>query len=554
MQAFFSSLWKILLLCPPLTLGLIVLLNTVFTLDARDLWFSDEVRYGAVFQEFVHHGKRLVLYLNGVPYPDKPPGYFWLLYGLLPFVGEIGTKLFMLGAAVSGWLFVTASYGYARLVAGADKTVGLCAGLMILTAFYCMGLMHYSRMDLLFAAVITLSHTLLFRAWQKEKAFTFCAAGFFTAGLAVLVKGPLGIAFPLVTSVVFLAQQRRIKRLFRSDVLLGLLICALLVGGWLASAWLAGETAFVENIFHKQLYERAVEASHHRQPWWYYIAFFPVAWLPWALLLFFLPWRKKSIAKRTGVKPRKMYPGTAYTWCALLSGFVLLSVVSIKIIVYTLPLIAPLAVFSANLLLGMQKGPSRHVFTAIAVLLTGIALAAPFANELFSLPAPLEGLWLVSTATFLLAAIVFAAPRFLETQHAVLVFAVGLSLWLIPLAGKTVTSLDTFMSPKAQAERMGEYIEKGYAPAAYKIYSGTYTYYARSRHLETNALRNLMNVVETKDLEALEAFVRDNPKVAIGMRKKYWDQWENKPAWLSVVHEQVIVNRSFVLAVGNREE
>jgi 4-amino-4-deoxy-L-arabinose transferase-like glycosyltransferase len=547
MQAFFTGLWKVLLTCPPLFLGLIILIGTAFTLDARALWFSDEIRYGAVFQEFVHQGKRLVLYLNGVPYPDKPPGYFWFLYGLLPFVGEIGTKLFMLGAALSGWLFVTASYGYARLVAGADKTVAFCAGLLILSAFYCLGLMQYSRMDLLFAALITTSHILLYKALLEEKAYSFCTAGFFTAGLAVLVKGPLGFAFPMVTAAVFLAQQKRITRLFRSDVLLGLFICALLVGGWLLSAWLAGETAFVENIFHKQLYERAVEASHHRQPWWYYIAFFPVAWLPWAVLLFFLPWRKKSIAKRTGTKARKMPSGMAYTWCTLLSGFLLLSVVSIKIIVYTMPLIPALAVLSANFLLDLCKNVSRVLFGVVSALLLVIALAAPFANELFLLPSPVEGLWLVAAATFLLAALIFASSRMLETRHSVLVCALSIALWTIPLIGKTAASLDDFMSPKAQAALMGEYIAKGYAPAAYKVYSGTYTYYARQGASSSSDL----NIWETKDLDALGDFVREKPKAVVGMRKKYWDQWEDKPQGLRVVHEQIIVNRAFVLTVSD---
>src|SRR6218665_125372 len=61
---------------PLIPLTILLALQTVFMLDARALWYSDEVRYANVFEHVVNAGKWIVLHLNGVPYPDKPPVYF----------------------------------------------------------------------------------------------------------------------------------------------------------------------------------------------------------------------------------------------------------------------------------------------------------------------------------------------------------------------------------------------------------------------------------------------------------------------------------------------
>ena len=67
---------------PWLFLTLLFVLQTLFTLDVRALWYSDEVRHAAVFTSMLHEGNIFKLELNGQLYPDKPSLYFWFLRGL----------------------------------------------------------------------------------------------------------------------------------------------------------------------------------------------------------------------------------------------------------------------------------------------------------------------------------------------------------------------------------------------------------------------------------------------------------------------------------------
>ena len=69
----------------------------------RDLWVQDEARYGEVLREMLESGRWLVPHLNGFPYPDKPPVYFWLVaaLGALTSQGELAFRLFTLLSTVA---------------------------------------------------------------------------------------------------------------------------------------------------------------------------------------------------------------------------------------------------------------------------------------------------------------------------------------------------------------------------------------------------------------------------------------------------------------------
>jgi 4-amino-4-deoxy-L-arabinose transferase-like glycosyltransferase len=540
MNKLFSKLWTPAAAWPLLALAAVLAAQTLYALDVRALWYSDEVRYANVLEHVIHAKKWLVMYLNGQPYSDKPPVYFWFLSAFKPFFPGLGPPLFMLGSAVSALLMLAATSLFTRRVLGADRHTALAAGLTLLTCFYFIGVSHYTRMDLLFAAIITLSHVFFFAAWNRDRAPLLTAAAFGLAGLAVLTKGPLGFAFPAVTGVIYLAWTGRITRLFRRDILFGLILFAALVGGWLAAAWFAGEHEFVERIFYKEVYKRALDAPHHRQGPWYYFATLPLAWLPWTLVILALPLTRlfrgafwSGIWRSRGETGR----GSAYVWIMLVSGFVLLTLVSIKIIIYLLPLYPALAALTARRVLDLDEAGTKRLFYAVGGLMLVVAAVLPFGNLLHQWPIEIEGLVLSAAVSALSGLAIILRGRREGPRGALIVTAVAVTIWLAPLNLIVAPSLDPVMSPKAQGEVMGEYARQGYAPMAYKIYSGTYTYYADA------------TIMESQDREFIETQIRKEPKVVIGMQKRYWDEWKDRPDSLEIVHEQWIVERPYVLAV-----
>lgn len=545
-----SRLFTALALIPIILPVVLFLAQVVLTLDTRALWYSDEVRYADAYRSMVDSGNWLVMHLNGAIYPDKPPMFFWFLYGLeeaakaaahmLP-IQITETALLFAGVAISGLLCLLATHALASIVGRVDRRTVLAADLILISGFFFTGLAHYLRMDLLFTACITASHIFLFHAWVRDKAPLLMTLGYLLAGAAVLVKGPLGLAFPVLAGICFLVWQGRFLRFFKLDAVFGLVIGLAVPGVWLALAWMNTGDVFLNNVLHKQVLARALDTWHHSEPWYHYLMTFPLIWLPWTLVLLFLPWgRFMGKDMREGLKVSRTTDGAgiAYLWCAFLPGLILLSLVSIKLPIYCLPLFPPLAVLCARAVLRMRPFAAACLQYSVALLLAllGLALlllpAAP--GKYLPIPVLPNGVMLLGgiCLVFACALAFLIKPR--RGEGAVLFLALFAAVFAYPTWKITAPSLDVFLSPKAQAEVIKSYRAEGYAPASFKIYPGTYSYYAGA-------------VLDCPTWEEALAFADKNPKTILALRSSFWDSMPDKPEGFALVNRQTIAEREYVL-------
>jgi 4-amino-4-deoxy-L-arabinose transferase-like glycosyltransferase len=524
---------------PWATLAAAGALHTVPTLGARELWFADEVRHGHVLQELLQGGHWVVLYLNGAPYPDKPPLYFWFLGLLASLVRSDRPWVFFLGAALSALALLAATVALARAVGGLDRRGALPAALLPLASLFLAVAAHYTRPDLLFAALITLAHVCLYRAWTAPAGGALSAAppgawalaGFALAGVATLVKGPLGLVLPLVTALGYLGWRRELRRLVAPTVLAALASGLALPAAWLAAAWVLEGEAFVTSLLVRQVYRRATASFMHAQPPYYYLLALPLVWLPWTLVLLGRPWRG-------GARPGAGDPpgGITYLWCAAISGLVVLSALSIKLEVYLLPLIPPLAVLTWRALAGMAVDGRRVVWIGVAAVLlaTGVVVAA--------LPGLVPS-YAVGTRAGASGAILAAlggvvlSMRGARPAPVLAVLVVGFGVWINATVWLAAPALDAIMSPRPQAEVMGRYARQGYVAVAHNTFPGIYPYYAGGP------------VRETRRLEALADVLSAHDRVVVAMRSADWDRWPSRPADLRIVHRQRIADTDTVLAV-----
>ena len=529
--------WEAMKRHPLLTIALFFGLQTLLTLDTRALWFSDEIRYADVYVHLRDAGKWLVLSLNGVPYPDKPPVYFWLVR-LLDWITPTGEPgIFFLGAAVSGFLFLLASHLLAK-TAGIGRDARLAAGLVLITNIFFIGITHYSRMDLLFGAFILSSTACFLKAWTTPGPSRLPTAGFVLAALATLTKGPLGLVFPLLSSALFLAWRGELARLKQRDVLRGALAALAILLAWVAGALITDGTAFIHNIFYKQIYQRAVESFHHKEPLQYYFIALPLAWLPWTLILAAVPVGrifKKSFWSALWAK-RRQADGRAFLWIFLTGGFILLSSLSIKVLIYILPLFSPLAILCGDRLLSLDPARHRRFTIAFASLMFLLALGTPFIEFFLPTDVDIKGVWLTSLilgglGLYLLKT---ATP---SPRKTLLATALAMTVWIQPVAWITAPSFDPMMSPREQALVLKEYADKGYFPIAHKVYSGLYSYYAGR------------DILEIKEYDAVKAELAKHPKAILAVKKKYWDAWEDRPENMTKVHEQFIADQPYYLMV-----
>ncbi|WP_027720910.1 ArnT family glycosyltransferase [Maridesulfovibrio zosterae] len=536
-----SLIWDTMEKHPWISVLFIIILQSIFTMDYRSLWFSDEVRYANVYHQMKDAGHWLVMYLNGVPYPDKPPVYFWFLSMLDTFTPADGISVFFLGSAVSAAIFLLSTVALARTL-GCGRKTSLATGLVLLTNIFFVGIAHYSRMDLLFGSFIIWANICLFKGFHTENSGKWFMSAFALMGIATLTKGPLGLVFPLLTAICFLIWKQKLKLFKNKNLLKGFLILLAILIAWVVGALLVDGTSFIHNIFYKQIYQRAVSSFHHEEPFQYYLIAFPLAWLPWTMAIFAMPLRKlfkvNHWVEVIGQRKNTLTDGRDWAWIMFISGFVLLTCLSIKVLIYILPLFAPLAILTAKGLLGEGTNEpvinSRRLWIGVAGVYLLLAIAAPFAETFFPFDFALKGMSF-TVLIMGLGGLALLAVKNSGGKMGLLVMAATMVIWIQPLALQTLPSLDQLMSPRQTGELMKKYVTQGSYPLAHKIYSGIFSYYAGT------------DIHETSDMAEIESILKEKDNVILVMQKKYYDRWENKPDGIKVINEQFISDRPYVL-------
>ncbi len=511
------------------------------TIGQRELWFSDEIRYAAVLVEMRHSGDWLGLTLNGAPYPDKPPLYFWFLAAIAWAGGSTAPWVFFLGAALSGWLFVAAGYLLARRLLPDSPMTALAGGLGLIATPYVAALFQYSRMDLMFAALIGLAYLWFYEGCREERASLRVVLAFLAAMIATFTKGPLGIALPLLAVVVWLGFERRARRLLAWDFAAGLALALGVVGLWLAARAASEGWSQLLQALDQQVFQRAVSAWHHKEPVWHYVVVLPLIWLPWTFLLL-LPSVRRRLSdglrglRRPALAIEPASPALRYLGLAFLSGFLLLTALSGKIHIYLLPLLAPLGIVTVHAYLRTTETERGRFWFAAAILYFLLAAAAGVEAVYRFSPEPVAGLpELALLLAFIASALQWARRK---APLSSLAIAVAGTTALVGYLGFAVLpSLDPMMSPKAQAERLKVYIAEGYDPIGYGLYSGLYTYYVGRPILE----------IDTQ--EALRAALAAPRPVALATSRRNYDRLQELLPGFAIVHEQRIAERVYVLAV-----
>ncbi len=261
-----------------------------------DLWNPDEPRYAEVAREMVKNGNYLVPHINGHIYPDKPPVFFWLIALCSMPLGDVSAAAarFPSALAALGVIFLTCLLGRKLY----NPAVGIFAGLILLSTAQFFWLAVRANIDMTLTLWTTLAIFLLYCGYTRERGRHLCyLLAYFIMGLATITKGPVGIAIPLITMLLYCIAQKEYGQLKKLDLLPGLIIIAATAALWLVPACILGGNEYTQNILFKQTIGRTVDSYSHKQPFYYYLENFPADFNPWTIfipsaVIFF--WRRKK--------------------------------------------------------------------------------------------------------------------------------------------------------------------------------------------------------------------------------------------------------------------
>lgn len=353
---------------------------------SHSLWSPDEPTGAAVGRAMLDTGDLIVPRLNGSPFLEKPPLYWWVQVAAFKVFG-LSHGVARLPSALFGVLTMVATYFLGRRLGGPRQGL-LAAAVLGSTALFAEEVERVV-VDPALAFFVTLAHCgFAVLAEPRSPAERRWARGLIAlaAPLAFLSKGVVALGLGVAPPVLWLLATRRTRsmRTFR-DLLplaaLGVPLFALLVIPWAvalykAAGWPALQECLLNNTTGRFLNGQRGTVYGHRQPWWYYGTTAPAVLLPWSLAL---PAMLKAglLRRRQDLPVRPGAEARALLFTTVVLGILFLSVAASKRELYLLPLLPAWSLCVAWWLEGDGEDGRHSWDRPTLLILTGLAIVLP---------------------------------------------------------------------------------------------------------------------------------------------------------------------------------
>ncbi|WP_298770180.1 lipid IV(A) 4-amino-4-deoxy-L-arabinosyltransferase [uncultured Shewanella sp.] len=343
------------------TIPLFFVLLYLLPLGLRDLWSPDELRHAEIAREMVQSGDWIVPRFNNIRYFEKPIMGHWMnatsqvLFGENNFSVRVASAMSTLGSALCLFLLIRHFY---------TNTHALVTAAIFLSLFLVTNLGTYSLVDSMLNFWLTAAFCSFYFASQStatsKRLLSYSLAGLFCS-FALLTKGFIALALPVIVVVPFMIWQQKLKQIIGWGLWV-IVIAALFTLPW-ALAIHRAEPDFWHYFFWIEHIQRfATDEAQHHAPFWYYLPYLLLASLPW---LFLVPSAVKHLSHQWK-QPLIRY---ALLWALL--PLIFFSAANGKIVTYILPCMPPLAILlSFGLIHAIEKKAPGVYLGSIANAIT----------------------------------------------------------------------------------------------------------------------------------------------------------------------------------------
>jgi len=319
-------------------------------LSAFGLVGPDEPRYASIAREMERSGDWVTPRLNGQPWFEKPPLYYWsaaIGFRLLASpeaAARAPSGVYALFAVLGIFLLARRFYGPA---------VASAAGWILPATVAMTGFAHAAAPDMPFAVCLTLAMVaagfLLLE--ERSRNTQLCAAAFGAAlGLAVLAKGPAAILLAGGSTALWAVATGHIRRAWRLCHPVAIAAFTVVAVPWYTLC-AARHPEFPRIFLLEHNVERFLTNRYqHQQPFWFFVPILLIAVLPWTLLL--IPSIRDGWRAVRGVDWRKSPGVFLAAWVVF--PLVFFSASQSKLPGYILPAVPPLALLLAHALAGNE--------------------------------------------------------------------------------------------------------------------------------------------------------------------------------------------------------
>lgn len=270
-------------------IGLVLLLGLFYALwmGAHALVTPDEGRYSEVAREMVVTGDYITPRLNGVAFLDKPVLYYWLQASAIKLFG-LSEAALRCWPMIIGLLGCVMTYLAGRVLF--DRRTGIVSAIILATSSLYYGAAHYANLDLEVGVLISsaLFSFIIAMSLDNPRLKTrFLLLAYVFAALAVLTKGLIGIAFPIMIIGAWILILNRWSLLLKMHLVQGMLIFFAITLPWYVLVQKANPE-FLHFFFVTQQVARflTMQDFNSKAAYWFYVPVVLAGMFPWSLFLF----------------------------------------------------------------------------------------------------------------------------------------------------------------------------------------------------------------------------------------------------------------------------
>jgi 4-amino-4-deoxy-L-arabinose transferase-like glycosyltransferase len=515
---------------------------------SNELWTPDEPRDAAIGRAMWASGSWVTPRLNGEPFLEKPPFYWWVQSSVFAAFGRATPTLARLPSAVFGFAALLLTYALGRCFF--SPVTCLVGGLILLSTALFSLTTHWIVVDNALLFAVTGAWTLFAYAERRDGATQqFLLLGMYAFfAIAFLTKGVVGLGIPALGMGVYLLWTGGWRRFFGWHIVVGGGLIACAAAFWLWSLWREGgrgslETFLLYNQWGRFFPDAETYQGGHVRPIWYYFINTPVDLLPWtpfvllAALSVWRNWERITDLHRDGV--RLCIAGT-------LPVFLALSLAGTKRGMYLLPIFPLIALFVASWATSAEQQQGWEIKLERGWEIFLIACAALSPAAIFFMPATWP-FWLGSVVVLYLFWYVLKFPPPVDREARLLGTALLVCLSVSSLLITVRPFVDRFKSFVPFVRQLEKHV-----PAATQLYAyrpdettlGIIGFYT-GRQVTVVELEKLKSVARGPG--TIWLITRDNKKTG-----GYYGEIQNAGILHRVLSEQVIGDGRMmrIIAVG----
>lgn len=336
----------------------------------RDFNALNELNYLGIAQEALERGSWFAFYENGVPYADKPPVYLWICMLAVAIAGVHAMPLVLLASVLPFIALISLLDRYLAYEFRHQERLLIILGMGSMLVMDVLALV--GRMDMLFSMVMLLAYLKLMKRYILLKELDHQEGNHrpkygnlsipFLLFLAVFIKGPYGILFPLLAILVLMALNHDYKRYFAIVRPHYFVIVLLLVSLWGLCVYFEGGADYFNNLFFEQSAKRlgAIEGVRivHQEPFYFFFKIFLVMTLPVGLCALYFMGRQLYLRESLDIKIKACLSFVLVT-------LVVLSIPKSKLEIYLLPALPLVFYYVVLSYRAMQLERSKPLFEAL---------------------------------------------------------------------------------------------------------------------------------------------------------------------------------------------